>query len=491
MRATSFFDDTPELPSIAQEFAQAELGNRSRTHRLCELAQTLSRAPDRSFPKAVSSEAELTALYRFLGNPAYDYLDIIEPHILASSQRVVEAGTVLVIHDTTELEFSGETPRQGLGRLRGEDQGFLAHFSLAVSALGPPRPLGVVGMRTWARTGPKKSKKDRMRARAQRAKDPNNKESQRWAEGIDEVAARIGDQAQLIHLADREGDSYPLLASLIEQNRRFIIRLCHDRAVGAEVVVGTQDHVSDVLRGVAAIVEREVPLSRRAASPIPGIRRTHPAREGRMARLSMRATRLLLKRPGRLGATYPQWLTVHVVHVEEVDPPADVEPVQWTLVTTEPIDTAAQLLQIVDWYRTRWLIEEFNKALKTGCGIEKRQLEDYHGLTNALAVFVPIAWRLLLLRHLARTCPGAPATQVLTPIQIQVLRTFSVRVAVGEEPTVRQVLWAVAGLGGHLKRNGEPGWLTIGRGYEELLTLELGWAAALDEAAAAEKIVEI
>ena len=99
------------------------------------------------------------------------------------------------------------------------------------------------------------------------------------------------------------------------------------------------------------------------------------------------------------------------------------------LLTTEPIDTVEQIVRIVDWYRTRWLIEEFFKALKTGCAYEKRQLESLPTLLVALALLAPIAWRLLLLRHLSREPPATAATVALTPRQLQVLRASSVGAA--------------------------------------------------------------
>jgi hypothetical protein len=33
---------------------------------------------------------------------------------------------------------------------------------------------------------------------------------------------------------------------------------------------------------------------------------------------------------------------------------------------------------------------------------------------------------------------------------------------------------AIAALGGHIKNNGDPGWLVLGRGLHDLLLLELG-----------------
>jgi hypothetical protein len=174
----------------------------------------------------------------------------------------------------------------------------------------------------------------------------------------------------------------------------------------------------------------------------------------------------------------PPSLTVHVVDVWEATPPAGEEPVTWRLMTTEPIDTVTQILQIVDWYRARWVIEEYFKALKTGCAYEKRQLESLDTLLVALALLAPIAWQLLLFRHLARHAPTAPATAVLSRQQLRVLRAAPQAVALSAAPTLEDALRAVARLGGHLRQNGPPGWLVLGRGMQKLRWMEAGWAAA-------------
>jgi hypothetical protein len=168
---------------------------------------------------------------------------------------------------------------------------------------------------------------------------------------------------------------------------------------------------------------------------------------------------------------------LNVVRVWEAAPPDGEEPVEWVLFTSDPIDSEEQILQIVDRYRARWTIEEYFKALKTGCAYESRQLEDFNSLTNALAVFAPIACTLLDLRSQARRTPDAPAELILSQTQIEVLRALG-RTPLPKAPTQRDVLLAIAALGGHIKWNGDPGWLTLGRGYADLLMLTAGWEAA-------------
>jgi len=130
----------------------------------------------------------------------------------------------------------------------------------------------------------------------------------------------------------------------------------------------------------------------------------------------------------------------------------------------------------VDYYRCRWLIEELNKALKTGCVVQERQLESYEALLNLLAMSLPIAVELLALRSIARSGPQRPATDFLSPGQLRALRHLSHR-PVPEHATIKDVLWCIAGIGGHIKNNGPPGWQVLQRGMDEFLSFAAGWCA--------------
>lgn len=204
----------------------------------------------------------------------------------------------------------------------------------------------------------------------------------------------------------------------------------------------------------------------------------HPARKGRLAQLSIAATQLDVQRPvGRRHPELPASLPLHAVRVWEAEPPPGQPPIEWLLLTTEPIATVDDLLRVVDGYRARWVIEEFFKAMKSGCSIEKRQLETFNAFSNAVAFFAPIAWQMLLLRHLARLDEPDGAASLPSDM-FHVLRHIARR-PLPESPTSRDVLLAVAALGGHLRRNGEPGWQTLGAGFDKLREATAVWEIAL------------
>jgi hypothetical protein len=283
-----------------------------------------------------------------------------------------------------------------------------------------------------------------------------------------------------IHVMDREADDYVVFAKLIEHDQRFVIRGYLDRRVQRESGAPIEK-LTSVLATIETQVEREAQLTKRLPKRSPTKAKTHPARAARVANLVAGATTVTIPRPQLRyldpAVTVPDSIDVNVVRVWEPDPPEGQPAVEWILFTNEPVTTAEDVLRVVDYYRARWTIEEYFKALKTGCSFERRQLHDYESLTNLLATFAPIAYHVLLLRTQARVEPSAPATTVLSADELEVLRELGRR-KLPESPTVRDAMLAVAAMGGHIKYAPDPGWLTLSRGYEELAKLTAAWVAA-------------
>lgn len=459
--------------SLVEEMGCGELGDHRLNERRDRMIAVLEQHPDTSFPEVCADDAEVEALYRFLRNPRLSLPRVIEPHFAATHARCIALNEVLVIHDTTDMVFLGETARTGLAPLGNGRQGFWLHVALAASADEVRAPLGLVSLLPYIRkTQPRGTRKqDHVRFQ-----DPD-KETRYWRDGVAAVRRRFGAGASVIHVMDRAADSYELFTTWHTHGDRFVVRLNHDRRIATSDGPGRlRDQAPrNEIRG-----ERQVRLSPRAVGDrSPKARRQHPPRDSRMATLRFAARSLTLLRPvGRRYAHLPAALAVNVIFVSEIDVPAGAEPVEWQLVTSEPIATQEQVLRVVDWYRSRWLIEEFFKALKTGCAYEKRQLESFATLQIALALLAPVAWQLLLLRQLARAAPDARATAVLSARQLRVLQMTPGGATLKRAPTLHAALRAVARLGGHLKQNGEPGWLVLGRGMQTLLIMEAGWAAA-------------
>jgi len=380
---------------------------------------------------------------------------------------------VLVVHDTTKFSFAGDG-RSGLGPVNSAGQGFLGHFSIAVSADGNREPLGALAVKTWSRLerGVSTRRKKGEISYAEVREEP--RESLRWFEGVTESEVQLDPLGvTAVHVMDSESDDYLTFARMAENDRRFVMRGYHDRLM--EDDDGQVIKVKEFIATATVQATRSVKLSPRKKQLFKQVsRKRAQAREGRDAKLAIRAERVDVRRPRPVKDDVPETLSLNVVHVHEIE--TDVlEPVDWLLYTTEPIETKEDVLRVVDIYRARWMIEEFFKSLKTGCAFEKRQLESMHTLENALALFIPMAWGLLRLRVLAAD-PDLPATLVLSPTQLTILRKK--KLLTTPRPTAQQAMLAVAALGGHITNNGKPGWIVLGRGYEDLLILEAGFLLA-------------
>jgi len=445
---------------VLEEAQGAEFGDKRRTKRYARLIADLAPDPSASFPDAARTDAALEGTYRFLQNESVTPAAILAPHIAATVRRVNAAGVAIVAHDTTEMSFP--TDREGLGPVDG-GRGFFAHFALAMRADGSREPLGVLGLRTFVRSEASRGKHPERRPEQER-------ESICWKQLAADVEARF-EPGRVIHVMDSGADSFVLWSSFVEQNQRFVIRLKYNRAVDD---AQTPCRIEEKLERLEGRLERDVMLAARAPR-MPSIAKKkggrNPARPSRLAKLEFTATSLVVSRPGYLPKG--PGIDVNVVHVREPNPPKGYEPVDWKLLTTEPIASPQDIERIVDTYRARWVIEEFFKALKTGCAFEKRQLESLPALLNALAVFAPLACELLLLRSLSRAKAPIAASRVLSRTKLLVLQRHK-HTRLRPDASVRDAMLAIARLGGHITNNGEPGWIVLGRGYEKLLTYEEG-----------------
>lgn len=470
---------SPREFRIEEEFCHAQLPNDRLVQRAGKLVCAARDHSQQSLPQMMGSEAATEAAYRFFSNPRVDS----ETLFAATRQRTVERaqaeGLVIVAHDTTDLVLRHADPVE-MGFHQTGKPGFYLHSSLVLTATLPHQPLGVVARQTLHR--PQRSKRGvgpRRASGATTTQDPD-REFLRWRQGIDETERALHGRAQVIHVMDRETDCYELATDLVDRRRRFVMRNRTDRV--ARRVAGAEPEPWSKLWSLTEtapfVMEREVRLSKRKAHTAPRANAVHPPRETRLARLHLAAMSVEIKKP-RYGADYlPAVLLLNVVRVYEPEAPAGEKPVEWLLFTTEPIATAEDVAFVVDAYRARWVVEEYHQALKTGCHCEERRLESRDALLNLLVLLLPVACHLVWLRGQGRREPDAPATTLLSPVQLAALRSLSTR-PLGEVPTNREVSWAIAGLGGHLKRNGEPGWKTLMAGYLRLLDYALGFAEAL------------
>jgi Transposase DNA-binding/Transposase Tn5 dimerisation domain len=455
------------MPWIDDELQTLHLGDRRLQRRARLLLQRLYADPQASLNAACQGWAETQAAYRFFDNPKVRPHRLLQPHHDATLRRIDQHPVVLVVQDTTELDYSAH-PATGTGPLSSEQQrGFLDHTHLALTPEG--LCLGVLAADLWARS-------DQGFGNAkQRQYDPlETKETYRWLQGY-RLACRTAAQVphtQIISVADCEGDLYEVFVEAQQAQAParadYVIRLGKNRSLTEPDPEAGADAYRKVRQEMASA---PVVATRSLALP-----RT-PKRAPRTATLEIRAQAVTLKAPYRKERPLPD-LTVHVVWVREIHTPAGVEPIEWLLVTSLPIDTAAAVLQVVDYYTGRWPVEVYFRVYKSGCRVEEVQLETAERLLPCLMLYKIVAWRVLYVMALGRELPELPCDVVFAAQEWKPVWCVTQQAALPEQaPRLGEFVGLLGRLGGHNGRRGEgpPGAEALWRGVRRMTDLALAW----------------
>lgn len=442
----------------AAEVAGAELGDKRRRARLASLVAAIVEQPTASLPEATGSWAGAKAAYRFLDNAAIRPQAILQAARPAVLARVAEQPTVLVVQDTTSLDFTAHPATQGLGHLENAHcRGLLLHSGLAVAPDGVP--LGLLAQRVWVRPPTPVGARGQRRKRAYQ-----EKESVRWEQTEAASLAEVPESVQVVTVADREGDIYDWFAAPRPARAHLLVRATRERQL-----LGARGSLWPTLREQPAAGTLLVEVG-----PRPG----HPARR---ATCAVRWTQACLRPPRNrpAGSAPLPSLTLGAILVQEVDAPVGVTSLCWQLLTDLPVATLAEAVQLVQWYTLRWLIERYHLVLKSGCQVERLQLETAERLQRALALYCLVAWRLLWLTYQARRSPEVSCAVALEGHEWQALYCTRHRTTTPppEPPTLRQAVHWIAQLGGFLGRrhDGEPGVIALWRGLRRLHDIADTW----------------
>jgi Transposase DDE domain len=406
--------------------------------------------------------AETKRLRRFLANEKVTLDRLIESW---SEQTGPAAGGrhVLAIQDTSEISFRTRSGhRRGLGEIgKGRGRGALLHGMLAVDA-DTGGCLGLVSGSVYTRTG--------RVAVPHGARALEDKESRRWIETAHAAKAVLTPAACVTVVADRESDIYAEWATLPGEKFHLLTRVMHDRGVAGG---GTLASAAEQFGFEATRTVDLTATTKRAARP---------------ALLSLRFGKVEVRRPGRPGVEgLPNSVSLTLVEVLERTPPAGVEPVHWRLLTTHGVADVAAAWQIVDWYRQRWIIEQFFRVLKTqGFQIEDSQLDSADILLKLIAVAAKAAAITIQLLQARDGRSDLPASAAFESAHIPALAAINARY---EAKTKRQknpyphasmawAAWIIARLGGWdgYRSSRPPGPITFKHGLDQFHAIAFGWA---------------
>jgi Transposase DDE domain len=399
---------------------------------------------------------------RFLGNARVTTARVIESWS-QGTVAAVEGRHVLAIQDTSEINFATTTKRQrGLGEIgHGNGRGVLLHPMLAVDAENGSC-LGLVSGQVWTRKGRRTVSHD--------LRDLSDKESQRWIATAMAAKPLLAKAAMVTAVGDRESDIFALYASVAEANIRVIARSMHDR----KLADGGGLYAASEVMPVAD--QRAIALPARAQ------------RAERVAVLELRFGAVKLARPKtKLLRHLPESLPLTLVDVREVDPVAGAEPLHWRLLTTHPATNAEQAWRIVEWYKRRWLIEQFFRVLKTqGFQLEDSQIATAERLLKLVAIAAKAAVITIQLLQARDGRSHQPVRLVFDASEVatldalnQNLEAQSKRLRNPHPPdSLTWAAWIIGRLGGWdgYPSSKPPGPITMKNGLEYFHAIAVGWS---------------
>lgn len=445
-------------------FGDIDLGDRRRTKRLVEVFEQIGRHPGGTLPDKMKSPSQLKALYRLCASPSVTHEAIISAvsrHTLGRSSE--RPGTVLIVHDGTELDYTSiQSLTDDLGYIgKGHyRRGYLCQNSLAID----PANREVLGLTNQILHCREKVPEGET---LPQSRERESRESRLWLAGTENLP---GDW-RFVDVCDQGADTFEFLEREYCSGRRFVIRSKRQRSVYlGHLPKGKRQPLSQQLHGLPALGSRMLEVqSQQGERP----------RGARTSELRIAAGPVLVPRPHARFGNYDgqEPLKIWVVHVFEISPPKGEERIEWALCTNEPVTTLEDALRVITWYEQRWIIEEFHKALKTGCGVESLQFTATARLDPMIGVLSAVAVTLLNLRDASRRDDAAtrPATDVVDVEYVRVLSGWRYK-TVRTDLTVQEFFFALARLGGHQNRKSDkrPGWLVLWRGWTTLQAMANG-----------------
>lgn len=435
-----------------EQFASCQLGDARRTKRAVKLAAQIAAHPSGSTPQQTSCWRDCKAAYRFFDADGVTFQTLAECHWHQTLANA--AGHCLALGDTTQLEFGIHRKVDGLGPTGdGDGRGFLLHSSLLVRP-DSEEILGLAGQIIYHRK-PRPEKESRYE-RTQR-----DRESRIWGDVIEQVGHREG--LSLTHVFDRGADNFEIYCKLLLQRADWVVRACQlTRRILSPA--GKDVSLADYLETLPLAGTYELQVRAQKNQP------------ARTAHLEVRFGQVTLKEPQHRSPWLKQCgiatIVMWVVDVREIHAAKNVEPLRWVLYTSHAVQSFNASWRVIEYYEKRPLIEEYHKALKTGCRMEDRYYQTSARLEAVAGMLSVMAIRLLQLRSTARTQPDRAASDIVPLLWIRVLQQIRQpkRRNKWQEWTVRDFYRELAGLGGFLARrgDGEPGWITLWRGFEKL-----------------------
>lgn len=426
--------------------------------------------------KFCSTFSEKKATYGLFKNPSFTEMDLIDTlkHKCKLNQSTKH---LLCIQDTTEINYTNHLKRigkedQNVGPItKNDNAGFFCHPMLIIDS-EQQIPIGFSSVQIWNRSWDKKDKHER-KYNQQPIKD---KESYRWLKAPEETKDLLSDTAMLTVIGDRESDIYEEMVNVPDERTHLLIRSSINRCLYQE-----EGKLFEHLSSLPSVLEYELQV------------RHNKKRKNRIAKLSLKFTKVKLKRPqnSRLKG-YPEFVEMWAIEAHELaeSVPDNEEPIVWRLLTTHQVEDVKSALQCIEWYAQRWIIEELFRVLKSkGLQIESSQLETGSALKKQLVMALQVAMTTMSLKMAYDSNHQVKATVQFSKDELFFMQALNATLEGNtqkqknpfEKTSLAYCSWVCARLSGWsgYASQGKPGYISIKEGLDKFRIKYDGYLLAM------------
>ena len=377
---------------------------------------------------------------------------LLEPHYIETSKRICASNSryILALQDSTLLNYTNHKAKTSVGRIgksnNKEQYGLIQHSTLCVTDAN--EALGLMDLQHFHYDDVESSRHHHHRC-------IEEKLNYCWIKALKLMRKRLNaPSVRIITVGDRGGDFFEFIHEFIEHSEEFVIRSCHNRYSGT-THRERKEKIWDILeqspdRGSYSTLIQDA-----------------SSRQFKEVEFRFKACQVTIPVPNKSKeekqqASYKP-ITVNLMKAYN-------EEHSWILLTSLPIETAADLEEIITIYRARWHIEDYHKILKTAYQVEEIYLHSSRTAIENLLVLVSIsACRLYWLIFLGRAEPSLKANTVFDLFEWKSLYVYFQEEIPDQPPPLQEIIFKIARLGGykHGKNAKPPGIKTMWIGLQK------------------------
>jgi len=451
-------------------------GDKRIDDRGSQLHGRLFSSATRSIQSMASSRAEQRGFYHFLHNRKTTEKKLIA-ELTGRCKKLTKDRVVLSIQDTSEINLSAHAGRidksSGVGDIDDSHGGigFKIHPSFVVDA-STCFPIGFSDIRIWNREEGMADKHER-----EYSKLPiEEKESYKWIASSGNSKEVLSKAKAVIIVQDREGDIFEQFVQVPDEKTFLLIRSRVNRGIDRE------EKLWDALSKAMVSGQYELHLSSDS----------HRKEPCRTATIEVRCLKVQLQCPERDKKNHSKTVTAYAIEAKEINSNGK-EPIHWRLLTTWPVSSYEDALQVIEWYSWRWLIEELFRMLKKeGFDIEASEMESGWAIRKLTVMMLDVIVKLMQM-HIAYNCPEGecPETSMVFTAKEQECLTAMNKRKEGKTQALKNpynpcqlkwAVWIIARTGGWKGYTSQrpPGMTTLFKGLEKFSLIYDGWSLPKD-----------